>query len=342
MSSHGPAAAPRAATPPWVWALRLAVTAALAWWLWRLVDPAALRDLLARIDAAWWLALAGLSVLVLVLHAVRWWQVLRALGERSSLASLFADVMVGMTYNLVLPTTIGGDVVRAFRCARRLELEPKGGAGQPHHAWSSSVYERLAGLAATVLAALVAVLAAGEVLAGAMWVVLGLTVLVVGVFWRAELPVRWVARVGAKLGGAPERWLADIRSDFEGPLTRPRVRAWALAWSLVGVFAVVLFGWVCAWALGHGDALLALAVALPTAQLTSAIPVSINGLGLREGTIVLVLGAYGVDEAFAVAVALLLLAGVLFCGVLGLLFIATGVGAPPTGANPARAKEVTA
>ncbi len=302
------------------WGLRIGITVALGWWLTTLVEPARVAEVLARMGGSWWAALFVALMAVLLLHALRWQWVLRALGERPRYGQLFADVMVGMTYNLVLPTTVGGDIVRAWRCGRRLELG--------HRAWSSSIYERLAGLAATALCALFAVMIAGDLLGPALWTVLGLSVLLSLVFWRAEVPVRWAAALGAKLGGAPAAWAEGIRRDFEGPLTAWPIRALTLGNSLVGVFLVVLYGWLSAWALGIEDAELAIAVAMPVAQLSSAVPISINGLGLREGTIVLVMGAYGFSDEVGIVLALLLLVGVLASGAVGLLFVAISPNPP--------------
>src|SRR5664280_392133 len=66
-------------------------------------------------------ALAGCHVLTLTL---RWRAALRSLGEEPRFLSLLGDLMVGAAYNSVLPSTVGGDVARAYRCATRVNHPP--------------------------------------------------------------------------------------------------------------------------------------------------------------------------------------------------------------------------
>src|SRR4051812_25606846 len=89
-----------------------------------------LRELGARLGE-----LSAMNVLLLLfvttmqvaLSVVRWWRLLRSVGERVPYSAVFGDVCVGFIYNMVLPGGVGGDVVRALRARARLKT--------PHHAW---------------------------------------------------------------------------------------------------------------------------------------------------------------------------------------------------------------
>jgi uncharacterized protein (TIRG00374 family) len=74
------------------------------------------------------LALTFVSVLV---ATWRWHRVLRHLGERVAPQALLADTLMGTAYNLILPTSVGGDVARAYRCGQRVQ--------QSDRAWASVV-----------------------------------------------------------------------------------------------------------------------------------------------------------------------------------------------------------
>ena len=67
---------------------------------------------------------------------------------------------------------------------------------------------------------------------------------------------------------------------------------------------------------------------VPAVQLVTMVPVTINGLGLREGAFVILLASLGVPRESAVVLSLLWLAGVLLYGVLGGVIYSTRVREP--------------
>ena len=95
---------------------------------------------LARLRASDVAVLLALTALQVTVGVLRWRRLLARLGERVPFLSLYGDALVGLTYNMFLPTTVGGDVMRALRARRRVD--------RSHRAWSTSLYERIAGLLA--------------------------------------------------------------------------------------------------------------------------------------------------------------------------------------------------
>src|SRR5205823_13782081 len=61
-----------------------------------------------------WLAALALLALAQVVSAFRWQLLARPLGFRRSLGQYTGFYFVGMYFNLLLPTSVGGDVVRAW------------------------------------------------------------------------------------------------------------------------------------------------------------------------------------------------------------------------------------
>ena len=62
---------------------------------------------------------------------------------------------------------------------------------------------------------------------------------------------------------------------------------------------------------------------LSAVNLVTVLPISINGLGVREGTVVFLLGQFGVQSERALVLSLLIFAMGLLVGVVGGLFVAT-------------------
>jgi uncharacterized membrane protein YbhN (UPF0104 family) len=287
---------------------------------WRVAASAALLTVLAwRMDWAraaaafadlqWslWLLALGLYLSLQAVSSLRWRLLAGPLGLGGSARQYLAYYYVGMFFNLVLPTSVGGDVVRAWYLARRSGPEPPLGRGP---AAALSVFlDRLSGV--LVLAALACVAAvccpvplpawvASSVAGVGGAVVLGLAGLPLAARLLA-LPRRsWSPKLEAALG--------RIRQLVEGSLTclchrRTAFAAAGLA-AVVQVGNVVLVGLV-------GEALrlpvppLYYGVVVPLVTLLTLLPVSVNGMGVREAGTALLLAPVGVGTAEAVTLAFL-------------------------------------
>jgi hypothetical protein len=273
--------------------------ALLALVLWKVP----LRDALQGLSGLSPVALVSLLVLTFVfpsVAALRWKRVLLRLQLRQRWIRLLADTLVSSTYNMLLPTSIGGDIVRGWRCARRVE------AG--HHAWSSVLYERLVGLVALALLALPGLFLtptpAGRL--GAVVAVLVAVSILLAVF--AHAPFRHVAHLLAVRAPVVAGVGDGIAADLSGPLARSTARAETLAWSLLyqfvglGLLIVVVLDW------NRPELVPAVLGAVPIALIFTMLPVSIAGLGVRESLFVVLLGQFGVEAARALSLALVWLA----------------------------------
>jgi uncharacterized protein (TIRG00374 family) len=96
--------------------VRVVVTIALLCALLARVDTERLAQVLANVSPVPFVfALAALA-LAITLNAVRWHFVLGAVNASPGTSRLIRITFVGQFFNQVLPTGIGGDVVRAWRC----------------------------------------------------------------------------------------------------------------------------------------------------------------------------------------------------------------------------------
>jgi len=262
-----------------------------------------LRDLgprLARLRADDLALLIALTIAQVAIGVVRWWRLLHRLGERVAFASLFGDVLVGLAYNMFLPTTVGGDVVRAWRASRRVESS--------HRAWSTSIFERIAGLLAmAATGAIAALFAVGTVVSVpplVRWLAIGIAAALMIAFFAASAPFRILERLLEKrLPEAAARDLRGIVADLAGPLAGAGARVEALAWSLAYQALGIAFVVAGARALGAPGHEAAIVVGVPLVHVLSMIPVTLGGHGLREGLFVGILGQLGVEPDVALGLA---------------------------------------
>jgi uncharacterized membrane protein YbhN (UPF0104 family) len=271
-----------------------------------------LGDRLARIGFGDVALLVLFGSLQMAASIVRWWRLLVRLGERPSFAAICRDLLVGALFNTFLPTSFGGDVIRAVRASRRLELG--------HRAWSSSLFERLVGMLTLALAGAIGVmLFIGEELPSRdRIVVYAMALAFTGALFFVATPLRiLVALLERRL---PAAFIANIRgvvADLEGPLATAGARMETLGWSVLSYVFNIIYVVVCVRALGAPRLALTVVVGLPIVSVLSMAPVSLGGHGLREGLFVLVLGLLGVPKDLALGLALLALAYNVFFALAG-------------------------
>ena len=131
-------------------ALTLLVTGlAVAYLVWK-IDLETAIDVLADADLGYFAAAAAIMIVTTVPLAWRWEQLLRAKSVNEPLSWLTRTYFVSYAAGQVLPTSIGGDAVRAFETARRHE-------GQAGLITGSVLLDRALGGAATLILAASAV-----------------------------------------------------------------------------------------------------------------------------------------------------------------------------------------
>lgn len=263
-------------------------------------------------------ALTALTTLQVAITALRLWRILRRLGERVGLGSVTASILVGLAYNMLLPTSMGGDVLRALYLRKRLQV--------PHRAWSSGVYDRIASLSALACAGIFGLLFGAQHLGGlperTRIVALVFGLLVIAAFLFASYPFRLLVRLlGTRMPAVARDDLKGLTEDLQGPLATPSVRMETLGWSLLHQGVACLFAVVGAMALGDGAHAAQVAIGMPIVYLLSMLPLTIGGHGLREGVYLGVLGALGVLPGVALGLSALWLASSLLFAAIGALVV---------------------
>jgi uncharacterized protein (TIRG00374 family) len=247
--------------------------------------------------------------------ARRWTVLLQVHGVSVPLTVLMKSVMVASFFNNFLPSTVGGDAIRVYDSYR---LGQSKGA-----AVSAVLVDRLLGLVALSLLALcslpfvpefsgsrtllvVMVVLLGTGFAAFTWAIFSECALLLA----SRLPICYIP---APLTGLFVRFWGALRV-YRG---QPMVLARALGLSLALQGSVVLADVLLAQSLRLPVAALSFCWIVPLTLFVTMVPVSINGIGLRENAMVLFLGMHGVTGTDAVAYAWLIYFGSLAWGVVG-------------------------
>ncbi|MCI0463436.1 MAG: flippase-like domain-containing protein [Gemmataceae bacterium] len=280
--------------------IRLLVSAALLGVVaWR-TEWGDVAEAFARLRLELWLAAVALLALTQIVSALRWRLIARALGFERSLGQLTGIYYIGMYFNLLLPTSVGGDVVRAWYL--------DGGSGRRLAAFASVLLDRLSGLLVLLALACVAlVLTPLDLPVWVPWFVWG-TVLC-AVLGMAALPL--LAGRGEKAASRRRRLRAAL-----SVIRSPRVLAGTTLMSLWIQVANVVLVWLVGLAIGAPVPGTYYWIVVPMVSLLTMLPVSVNGMGVREGAMVLFLAPFAA-EGTATTLALLWFAVYAFTSLAG-------------------------
>jgi uncharacterized membrane protein YbhN (UPF0104 family) len=281
--------------------LRLAIAAAILVYLFRSVPASRVGAVLGRADLAWVAAALGLGLLTQALVAMR----LRVFTNAYALSLTTFDVfeinLATRFYGLFLPG--GGAAATAVRVVKLARLK-KDHAG----AIASIGLDRVVATLAMCCVGLAFGLVAARPGQSAWLLLMGIAVL------GLAAPFGWLlgpwSRSGAfaKRLGVGDRF-QPIRRIADAMLRIPR-NDWAriLGWSLLAQLLGTLEYLALARSLGLELGFAALGWIRAVMLLAALAPITISGLGLREGAAVLVLPAYGVGPDAALAFSLLVFA----------------------------------
>jgi uncharacterized membrane protein YbhN (UPF0104 family) len=297
----------------------VALLAVLAWRLdWRQVGAA-----FAHLNVALWLLAVAAYAAIQALSSLRWRMLARVQGYDGPLGAFVAYYFIGMFFNLVLPTSVGGDVVRVWYLANRDGTGPR--EGRRMAALVCVMAERVNGV--LVLVVLACVAAAFSPTPLPPWLAGGVAVIgATSVCCVAALPaLNRLFEKYPRVGGHPR--LAHLRRLLAGSLAygeHPALVFNVTALSVVVQVGNVVVVWLIGVALGLPISPWYYGVLVPLVTLLTLLPVSVNGMGLREAGTVLLLAPLGVGEADAVTLSFLTFAVYTAASVGGVFFYLFG------------------
>ena len=268
--------------------LRLLVSVALLGWLAWCADWSRIAHIFRHLRLELWLAAVLLYVLTQFVSALRWRLLAEPLGFQHALRRYAAYYFIGMYFNLFLPTSVGGDVVRAWY------LDSKSGRRLP--AFLSVFVDRFSGLlmllALACAAALLCPVPLDRWVAASVW-----TTAACAFLGLLSLPI--LARFTAKFERM-RRLVAGIRLYLD----RPRLILTTTGLSLIVQAANVILVWLVGRAIGAPVPGSYYWILVPMVTLLTLLP-SVNGIGIREGGVLLFLHPLGVDEPTALTLSFL-------------------------------------
>jgi len=275
--------------------------------LWRSVD---------------WL-LITLSILVAfvqnVISALKWHVVVFAKKLRGGVYSLLKYLYVGRLYNLILPTSMGGDVIRVYRLGKLNDNMERAAA--------SVFVDRFTGMLLLLILAGVAVLLSFRGSGYLFAMSLGFVFVVVVVLGWGAVDSRFATLLDKLAARLQNRFLSKVAEKFDSFQVSIRDlhgnRRFLLgigAYSALFYCLAVLNVWTSALAFDLEVSLVDMMIAVPIIMLVMNLPVSIGGLGLMEASFTLGFELLGYSAELGLTTALVMRAKTLIDALVGGFF----------------------
>lgn len=319
-----PAAASPSRASPLAFVLRLVFGIAVLAFVLSRIDLSTV-DLQPGLRLYGGVALASLLLLLGQVVAALRWKTVWGAGSPSwmYLSRLY---LIGGFFSLFLPTSVGGDAVRAAAAAQA--------SGRPGAVLASVLLDRLLGTVALMVYGIAGLLLApafaGRLMEAAQVRSSSRSLLLVAVVGLLLLGgLLLLARRSVRLRAIIADGVAAVLQLGQTPSAL--VLALSLAFAVQGIYLLLWLVLGMAVALPLPAATLLVTVPIVTAA--TMLPITLNGLGVREAAWLVLLKGSGVPDGQIVSFSLLYLGANLIVGITGgLIFMAKGT-APPSEAR---------
>lgn len=270
------------------------------------------------VNVSWPFLLMSIAVGILInaSSALKWFMLTRSQNLGASYLRIFAYYLVGQFYNLFLPTSVGGDVVRAYELGKF--------SGRQADSMASVFVERYTGVLTLLLVAGLAILSQIS-LFNVGFVRISLVAFALGlgfVAWMLfdQRLYRWVRDFFTKRLAFTQKLFIKVDKlllSIERYKQAPSAIAWAFVNSIVFYLIAVLNVLVTAWVFQADVSLWPILIATPIIMLIMNVPLSIGNIGLMEFAYTSVFQLMGYDPALGLSVAILMRLKSLLDGVMG-------------------------
>jgi uncharacterized protein (TIRG00374 family) len=314
------------------WTVKIAVSAALMVFLLRKISLPDLERLIRTMDPG----LLAAAVLVFVASNVagwlQWHVLLTASGIRAGHARTFGFYNVGLFFNNFLPANIGGDAVKVYDVTRL--------GASVYQVIAVTLLDRLLGVFSLCMLAFVAdlFLIAGEPAQYVYYLALFAACMLPAIGFYFFRPLgnafrRAVLRVRPLALDRRITSIIDHLSPFKGRRSLvARLVAFSLLIQTLRVLTHVLVGMAMGVAMDR-TVLCQFFVFVPILSLAMIPPITINGLGIREGLGILLFAQAGIGRTDAFAMEFMTYIISVLASLIGLgFFLARRVGGAPGGA----------
>ena len=294
--------------------LRFGLSAGLLYFAFRNIDVGATLAAIRKADMGLLLVSFGTFLMIYVVIFVRWFVFVRALGLQASLFEVARFFAIGLAGNLILPTAVGGDIIKIVGLCHNHSEKPK--------VVASVLLDRLSGFAGIALTAVAvfpfaAALFKDRVI---LLIILGMiaAIIFLGIILFHEGLYTFFCRMFGRLPRI-QKGLMRVHYDVALLKNRRDVIYLAIAMSCVAQVLLAITFWLNGEALHQHTAFVYYLVFIPIICVATSLP-SIGGVGVRESSAKGLFPKVGMPKEIAVSIGVINSVFMYIVGALGGLF----------------------
>ncbi len=301
--------------------LRIAASMLMLAFLFKQVDIQAILRVVKSADIGLLLVACAVFFLTYVFCLFRWEMLLRAADIKLPLKRVIFSFAGGTFFNLFLPSTIGGDLIRSLDLSAHTK--------KPKEIVATVLMDRLSGYIGLVVVALLAVFLGWRFLDDksvlvTVFVVAGILVAILLAFFNTFLYTK-INRLltTLRLGRAGEL-IRNLHQEIHRFRGHKKVIVKNVLLSVLIQTISPIVTYIIAVSLGIQVNIIYFFIFLPVIGAITLLPISLGGLGLRDATTIFFFAKIGVSKDLAFAMSLLSFTFLLMYGsIAGLIYFVT-------------------
>jgi uncharacterized protein (TIRG00374 family) len=275
---------------------KLAVSISLFVYLFSIADVESTFERLRNIEVKFAVLAFFISIGMVMLSALKWKIILRADGLDTPYLSLLQSYYIGNFLGLFLPSAFGGDIYRVYALSSAGK-----GVGK---VTSSVLFDRITGLFALLSISLLGYLALPDTRYD-LHLVITYSAGIVLFFLLTSRPAIEQLR---PYQHTPVRHVAEMLTSFRSYRVDPRNLWKIIAIAFLFQSLIVINNTLYTFALSIDIPFRQLVVIIPLVFLTEALPISVNGAGVRDSAFVFFFVMLGHTKEEGLAIGLLVIA----------------------------------
>lgn len=261
-----------------------------------------LKTSFANIHFQYYVVAVTISILSVLVSVLRWRSILQYYGIQTDYFILTKIYMMSIFYNLTLPGSLGGDAVKAHRIAQQ--------DGQKGTLVASVPLERISGLIGLFPVMLIGIVFSYSILPKTVFALTAIfaAVTIFGIVGLSSSTFRdgvaWLLDRPRIAQFEVQKQVRSMISTFQS-LRDPWFLLAPVGYSIIYILLSIVVIYFFAKAAGVSIPLLYLAAVIPIQRLLQQIPITVGGVGLKEGIFVYFFGFVGVSPEQAVLISVL-------------------------------------
>lgn len=301
--------------------LRISVSIILLWFLFRQLDREVLIEIIINADKRLLLLAFSIFFINYILSLFRWEMLLKAARIHLPLKRVIISLAGGYFFNLFLPSSIGGDVVRVIDLTTHTR--------RPHEVMATVLLDRLSGYIGLVILAWLALLSSWNIIPKKnvlVWVgiITAILIIILLVLFNKSLYFKINRLLHSPSGNKIKGYIRDVHKETHIFRHHEKVVLNNITLSLFIQMITPVTFYITALSLGLRINIIYFFIFLPIIGAVTLLPISIGGLGLREYMITSFFAMLGISTHLTFAMSVLNSLFILIYGGLGgLIYVLT-------------------